>query len=75
MAQEQPGNPIARDMRGRLTMAETVGAILHTIGKRVDKLEEGRDGMAITSEKMVQDLRLMNEAVSRTNDLLEGQTR
>jgi type IV secretion system T-DNA border endonuclease VirD2 len=75
MAQEQPGNPIVRDMLGRLTMAETVGAILHTIGKRVDKLEEGRDGMAITSEKMVQDLRMMNEAVSRTSDLLEGQTR
>lgn len=75
VAQEQPGNQIARDVLGRLTMAETVGAILHTIGKRVDKLEEGRDGMAITSEKMVQDLRLMNEAVSRTSDLLEGQTR
>ena len=75
VAQEQPGNPIARDMLGRLTMAETAGAILHTIGSRVDKLAEGRDGMAITSEKMVQDLRLMNEAVSRTSDLLEGQTR
>lgn len=31
--------------------------------------------MAITSEKMARDLRLMNEAVSRTSDLLDGQTK
>ncbi|MFX8672359.1 hypothetical protein ABTM23_19005, partial [Acinetobacter baumannii] len=31
--------------------------------------------MPITSEQMVQDLRLMNEAVSRTSDLLDGETK
>ena len=31
--------------------------------------------MAITSEQMVKDLRLMNEAVSRTSDLLDGETK
>ncbi len=31
--------------------------------------------MAITSEQMVKDLRLMNEAVSRTGDLLDGETK
>lgn len=31
--------------------------------------------MPITSEQMVQDLRLMNDAVSRTSDLLDGETK
>lgn len=31
--------------------------------------------MAITSEQMVKDLRLMNDAVSRTSDLLDGATK
>lgn len=75
VVQEQPDNAVAQGMLTRLTMAQTVGTILHTIGTRVDHLTKGRDDMAITSEKMVKDLRLMNEAVSRTSDLLEGQTR
>ena len=31
--------------------------------------------MAITSEQMLKDLRLMNEAVSRKSDLLDGETK
>ena len=75
VVREQPSNDVAQGMLARLTMAETVGAILHTIGTRVDHLTREHDDMAITSEKMVKDLRLMNEAVSRTSDLLEGQTK
>ncbi len=74
VAVEQPSNRMAKDMLERLLMALTVGAILHTIGKRVECLtKEGE--MPITSEQMVQDLRLMNEAVSRTSDLLDGETK
>lgn len=74
VAVEQPSNNVAKDMLERLLMAQTVGAILHTIGKRVEVLtKEGE--MPITSQQMVQDLRLMNEAVSRTGDLLEGETK
>jgi hypothetical protein len=61
-------------MLERLLMAQTVGAILHTIGKRVEFLAKESE-MPITSEQMVQDLRLMNEAVSRTSDLLDGETK
>jgi type IV secretory pathway VirD2 relaxase len=75
VAAEQPGNPVARDMLERLLMAQTVGAILHTIGRRVDQLTGEGSNMAITSEQMVKDLRLMNEAVSRTGDLLDGETK
>ena len=75
VAREQPTNDVAKEMLTRLTMAQTVGAILHKIGMRVNHLTKERDDMAITSEKMVRDLRLMNEAVSRTSDLLEGQTK
>lgn len=75
LVQEQPGNAIAHDMLARLTMAQTIGGILHTIGKRVDHLIRRDEGMAITSAQMVKDLRLMNEAVSRTSDLLDGQTK
>lgn len=71
---EQPSNGVAKDMLERLLMAQTVGAILHTIGKRVELLSKEGD-MPITSEQMVQDLRLMNEAVSRTSDLLDGETK
>jgi hypothetical protein len=71
---EQPLNRMAKDMLERLLMAQTVGAILHTIGKRVEFLTKESE-MPTTSEKMVQDLRLMNEAVSRTSDLLEGETK
>ena len=75
VAAEQPSNPVAKDMLERLLMAQTVGAILHTIGRRVDQLTREGSNMAITSEQMVKDLRLMNEAVSRTGDLLDGETK
>ncbi|GCC45295.1 hypothetical protein chiPu_0029291, partial [Chiloscyllium punctatum] len=75
VASEQPGNPVARGMLERLLMAQTVGAILQTIGRRVDQLTKEGPEMAITSEQMVKDLRLMNEAVSRTSDLLDGETK
>jgi type IV secretory pathway VirD2 relaxase len=74
VAVEQPSNGAAKDMLERLLMAQTVGAILHTIGKRVEFLAKESE-MPITSEQMVQDLRLMNEAVSRTSDLLDGETK
>jgi type IV secretion system T-DNA border endonuclease VirD2 len=71
VALEQPSSAVAKDMLERLLMAQTVGAILHTIGQRVELLiKEGE--MPITSERMAQDLRLMNDAVSRTGDLLDG---
>ena len=74
VAVEQPSNRMAKDMLERLLMAQTVGAILHTIGKRVEFLtKEGE--MPVTSQQMVQDLRLMNDAVSRTSDLLDGETK
>ena len=74
VAVEQPSNRIPKDMLDRLLMAQTVGAILQMIGKRVEFLT--REGeMPITSEQMVQDLRLMNEAVSRTSDILDGETK
>ncbi|WP_131120180.1 relaxase/mobilization nuclease domain-containing protein [Lichenihabitans psoromatis] len=75
VAREQPTNDLAQGMLARLTMAQTFGTILHTIETRVDHLTKEHDDMAITSEKMVKDLNLMNEAVSRTSDLLEGQTK
>lgn len=75
VAREQPDNGVAKNMLERLTMAQTVGAILHTIEKRVDHLSKEDQRMAITSEQMVKDLRLMNEAVSRTSDLLDGETK
>lgn len=74
VAVEQPSNRMAKDMLERLLMAQTVGAILHTIGKRVEFLTRERE-MPITSEQMVQDLRIMNDAVSRTSDLLDGETK
>jgi len=74
VAVEQPSNRTAKNMLERLLMAQTVGAILHTIGQRVEFLtKEGE--VPITSERMAQDLRLMNEAVSRTSDLLDGTTK
>jgi type IV secretion system T-DNA border endonuclease VirD2 len=75
VARAHPDNGAAKDMLERLTMAQTLGAILHTIGKRVDHLTKEQQNMAITSEQMVKDLRLMNEAVSRTGDLLDGETK
>jgi len=75
LLREQPDNASAKDMLERLMMAQTLGGILGAIGKRVEQLTQGRPDMAITSEQMVKDLRLMNEAVSRTTDLLDGATK
>lgn len=75
VAREQPENRAAKDMLERLNMAQTVGNILHTIEKRVDHLITEDHGMAITSQQMARDLRLMNEAVSRTTDVLDGETK
>ncbi|ABE65107.1 conserved hypothetical protein (plasmid) [Nitrobacter hamburgensis X14] len=74
VAAEQPSNGAAKDMLERLLMAQTVGAILHTIGKRVEFLTRESE-MPITSEQMLQDQRLMNDAVSRTSDRLDGETK
>ncbi|MFC3207596.1 relaxase/mobilization nuclease domain-containing protein [Aquamicrobium soli] len=75
VASEQPANPQAKDMLERLLLAQAVGGILQAIGKRVEHLTKEDAAMAITSEQMAKDLRGMNEAVSRTSDLLDGQTK
>lgn len=75
VAAEQPANPQAKDMLERLLLAQAVGGILQAIGKRVEQLTKEDAAMAITSEQMAKDLRLMNEAVSRTSDLLDGETK
>jgi type IV secretory pathway VirD2 relaxase len=75
VAAEQPANRQAKDMLERLLLAQAVGGILQGIGKRVEHLIREDAAMAITSEQMAKDLRLMNEAVSRTSDLLDGQTK
>jgi hypothetical protein len=72
---EQPVNRQAKDMLERLLLAQAVGGILQAIGKRVEQLAREDAAMAITSEQMAKDLRVMNEAVSRTSDLLDGQTK
>jgi type IV secretion system T-DNA border endonuclease VirD2 len=60
----------------RLTMAQTLGGIIHTIEKRVQHwLNKEDNPVAITSEQMAKDLRIMNDAVSRTTDLLDGATK
>lgn len=75
VAETQPQNPIAKQMLERMLMAQTLSAILHSIEKRVDHLTKENQSMAITSQQMAKDLQLMNEAVSRTSDLLDGETR
>jgi type IV secretory pathway VirD2 relaxase len=75
VVRETPGNTIAKDMLERLAMAQAVGGILHTIEKRVDHLTKEDQDMPITAEQMAKDLRSMNEAVSRTTDLLDGETK
>jgi len=72
VAGEQPDNAGAKEMIERLMMAQMLGGILGAIGKRVAQLTQERPDMAVTSEQMARDLRLMNGAVSRTTDLLEG---
>lgn len=69
---EQPDNPIAKGMIERLMLAQALGGILGAIGRRVEQLTRDDHDMTVTSEQMVKDLRLVNEAVSRTTDLLEG---
>ncbi|GEC15379.1 relaxase/mobilization nuclease domain-containing protein [Nitrobacter winogradskyi] len=75
VAAEQPANPQAKDMLERLLVAQAVGGILQAIGKRVEHLTKKDAAMAITSEQMAKDLRTMTDAVSRTSDLLDGQTK
>lgn len=75
VAAEQPANPQAKDMLERLLLAQAVGGILQAIGKRVEHLTRENAAMTITSEQMAKDLRVMNEAVSRTSDLLDGKTK
>jgi len=75
VAGEQPQSEFASSMLERLTMAKTVGDILGAIEKRVTHWTNGRLEMAFKSEQMAKDLRSMNEAVSRTRDLLDGQTK
>lgn len=75
VARENPDNATATGMAERLTLAQTIGGILHAIEKRVQHFIKEGSGMAITSEQMAKDLRLMNGAVSRTADLLDGETR
>lgn len=72
---EQPGNRVAKDILERLTLARVVGGILSTIAQRVEHLTKEGSEMAATAEQMAKDLRLMNEAVSRTGDLLDGATK
>ncbi len=69
---EQPDNAVAKDMIERLMLAQALGGILGAIGRRVEQLTRDDHDMTVTSEQMVKDLRLVNEAVSRTMDLLEG---
>lgn len=75
VVREAPSNIIAKAMLERLTMAQTVGGILHSIAKRIEHLTKEDKDMPITSEQMAKDLRSMNEAVSRTTDLLDGETK
>jgi len=74
VAIERPSNALAKDMLERLLMAQAVGGILHTIANRVEYLTKENE-MPVTSQQMVQNLRLMNDAVSRTSDLLDGETK
>lgn len=72
---ERPGSKVAEDMIARLTLAHLVGGILSTIAQRVWHLTKEGSEMAVTAKQMAKDLHLMNEAVSRTSDLLEGATK
>ena len=75
VAGEQPSNGVAAALLARLTLAHTLGGIVGTIGQRVEHLLREQHGMAIKAEQMAKDLRLMNEAVARTGDLLDGPTK
>lgn len=76
IARETSSGPVAAAMVQRLTMAQTLGGIIHTIEKRLQHwLSKEDKPVAITSEQMAKDLRAMNDAVSRTTDLLDGATK
>ena len=76
VAQEAPSGAVASGMVQRLTMAQTLGGIIHTIEKRLQHwLGKEDKPVAITLEQMAKDLRAMNDAVSRTTDLLDGATK
>ncbi|MBX9910625.1 MAG: relaxase/mobilization nuclease domain-containing protein [Beijerinckiaceae bacterium] len=76
VAREASSGTPAAEMVQRLTMAQTLGGIIHTIEKRLQqRLGKEDKPMAITSEQMAKDLRAMNDAVSRTTDLLDGATK
>ncbi|AOO84985.1 relaxase/mobilization nuclease domain-containing protein [Bosea vaviloviae] len=76
IAQEGASGALALEMVQRLTMAQTLGGIIHTLEKRMQHwLGKEDKPVAITSEQMAKDLRAMNDAVSRTTDLLEGATK
>lgn len=67
---------VASEMVQRLAMAQTLGGIIHTLEKRLQHwLSKEDKPVAITSEQMAKDLRAMNDAVSRTTDLLDGATK
>lgn len=73
VASAEPDNVVARTMVERLSIAQAVGAILQTMGRHVAQLIRENPEMPVTSEQMAKDLRCMNDAVSRTSDLLEGE--
>lgn len=75
LSAEQPDNAFARNMQQRLNIALIAGSVLDVIAQQVQHLTKEKPDMAVTSAQMIKDLRLMNEAVSRTTDLLFGETR
>lgn len=73
VAQEASQSAVVSEMVQRLTMAQTLGGVIHSIEKRLQHWLGKEDRpVAITSEQMAKDLRAMNDAVSRTTDLLDG---
>jgi type IV secretory pathway VirD2 relaxase len=76
VAQEDSSSAVAAEMVQRLRMAQALGGMIHNIEKRLlHWLGKEDKPVAITSEQMAKDLRAMNEAVSRTTDLLDGATK
>ncbi|PZN94124.1 MAG: hypothetical protein DCF30_20850, partial [Hyphomicrobiales bacterium] len=76
VAQQAGSSPVAAAMVQRLAMAQTLGGIIHSIEKRMQHwLSKEEKPVAVTSEQMAKDLRAMNDAVSRTTDLLDGATK
>lgn len=76
VAQASPQNAYAQNMAFRVGRAAILGSILETMEKRVNLYQKAEEtGMAVTAEKMAQDLRAMNEAVMQTALSLEGETK